>query len=513
MSAQVQCPNPQCRKASALPDEFRGKSVRCRHCQTKFRVPLQPEAPPASAVETTEYKATQDNQAPPRSPAVDFPQQIGRFAVRCRLGGGAFGMVYRAWDEQLNREVAVKVLHSSLRDRPRIIERFQREARALAGLRHPHIVPVYDVGSDAGMHYMAAGLIKGKTLGERVDAKDLSWEESAQIVRKLAEALAYAHGRGIVHRDVKPDNVLLDEKGQPYLVDFGLAVQQEEAEKLTQAGAIVGTPAYMPPEHAEGMPAEPKPASDQYSLGVVLYELLTGKTPFYGPPAIVLHNILHQEPAAPRTIRTDIPVELETICLKAMARQPEQRYAGCQELADDLRRWLEGEPIRAKQLSLGQRLVRWGRRRPALVALTGLTVVCLVLTAVVASVSAARLAASRAEAASLAEQAKREAARANQTREEAKGLALKAQQDEDKTRKDETQVKLDALQVLQETAKAKDAEKQQTEALQQGVAKEDAGRAELYKAHLRLAQHALERAGSFPGPGMAGPAASAAWTA
>jgi serine/threonine protein kinase len=183
------------------------------------------------------------------------------------------------------------------------------------------------------------------------------------VVRDLAEALAYAHGLGIVHRDVKPANIMLDERAQPHLMDFGLA-HRHDAAQLTHEGAILGTPAYMAPEQAQGQTGEPLPASDQYSLGVVLYELLCGQRPFSGPPEVVLYNAIHTEPPAPRTHRPNLPRDLETVCLKAMAKPPHDRYSTCQELADDLRRWLEGDAVRARRLGYAERVVRWCRREP-----------------------------------------------------------------------------------------------------------------------------------------------------
>jgi len=491
MSIQIQCPNPECRKTSVLPDDFAGKNVRCRACRRKFRVTANGAA---SAADTHSSRVSQVDAALHSPPApADMPAQVGRFEVRSLLGKGAFGTVYRAHDPQLGREVALKVPHPALLDNPRILERFQREARALAGLRHPNIVPVFDVGCDQGTHYLATGFLAGQTLGDAIDEGKLTWEQSAAIVQELAEALAYAHGRGIVHRDVKPENVLLDRAGRPHLLDFGLATQQEAAEKLTHAGAIVGTPAYMPPEHAAGQPAEPRPASDQYSLGVVLYELLTGHTPFSGPAHIVLHNILNQAPPLPGSLRSNIPSELETICLKALARQPEQRYPGCQELADDLRRWREGEPIRARQLNVWQRLGRWCRRRPAHLALAAVTVVCLVLTGVLASFSAVSLAQSKAGVEALRQRAQEQAERAGSAAATAREQAAQAEADAEQTRQAEKRTEEAAAEIRRATEQAAEKKQEANLALEEAEAKEKAGKEELYQAHLRLAQAWADR--------------------
>ncbi len=291
------------------------------------------------------------------------PRHVGRFQIRGHLGAGAFSVVYRAHDPQLDREVALKVAQAP-GDRPELRERFLREARAVARLRHPHIVPIYDTGSEGEASYLATRLIEGSTLEETIKKEPLSPIKGARLVRDLAEALAYAHRLGIIHRDVKPANVMLDQKGRAFLMDFGLAHLRDEAQKLTHDGAILGTPAYLAPEHAMGHSGPPQPASDQYSLGVILYELLTGQLPFSGSPAAVLRKVVSEQPPSPRSLRRSVPRDLETICLKAMARQPQDRYRDCQELADDLRRWLEGEPIRARRLSPLERVIRWYRRDP-----------------------------------------------------------------------------------------------------------------------------------------------------
>src|SRR5262249_46352728 len=266
----------------------------------------------------------------------------------------------------------------------------------------------------------------------------------AQIGHDLAEALAYAHRQGIVHRDVKPANIMLDTQGEAHLMDFGLAYGLEKGEQLTQEGAIIGTPAYMAPEHAQGKHGEALPASDQYSVGVVLYELLCGQTPFSGPAPIVLYNVVHREPESPRKRKPQVPRDLETICLKALAKRPKDRFATCQELAADLGRWLEGEPIRSRRLGRVERAVRWFRREPAL-ALTGaLAATCLVAVALVATVSAVRLRASAerehearqsADKHAIAEeanarQAHREAERARRAEEQANLLAEKSRRAE-----------------------------------------------------------------------------------
>jgi WD40 repeat protein len=311
-----------------------------------------------------------------------LPSSIGRFQVRARVGAGAFGTVYRAYDPQLDREVALKVPLSGTLDDPQQAERFLREARAAAQLRHPHIVPLFEAGGQPPDCYLVSAFIEGRTLASALQGGPFESRAAARIVRDLAEALAYAHRLGIVHRDVKPANVILDAREQPHLLDFGLARRLDTAERLTQEGALVGTPAYMAPEQVTGRRAEDAPASDQYSLGVLLYELLTGRTPHDGPPEVILFNVLRVEPPPPRSVNPRVPRDLETICLKAMARDPRQRYASALALAEDLDRFAAGEPIRARRAGPVRRALRWAARHPVPVASAAVGLLAVVTAAV-----------------------------------------------------------------------------------------------------------------------------------
>jgi serine/threonine protein kinase len=336
MPVTVHCPNPRCRQVSRMTEEELGQAARCKLCGEKFTL---------AAVTTVgdSPEATLDDQviaspggAPPGSNP-KLPRQIGRFQIRERLGAGAFGTVYRAFDPQLEREVALKVPHPSTLEKPGILKRFLHEARSAAQLRHPHIVPVHELGQANGQHYIVAAFIKGQTLAARIEDGPLAARQAAQMVQQLAEALAYAHQLGIVHRDIKPANIMLDEHQQPLIMDFGLAHWTEASQRLTNTGALLGTPAYMAPEQAAGQARRPLPASDQYSLGVVLYESLTGQLPFTAAHlAGLIYQIISTEPPPPRKLKADVPPVLERICLKAMAKQHEQRYADCQALAADL---------------------------------------------------------------------------------------------------------------------------------------------------------------------------------
>jgi hypothetical protein len=268
---------------------------------------------------------------------------LSRFRILSVLGEGRHATVYRAFDPLLERQVALKLPRQGMKSTPRAHERFLGEARALARLRHPRIVPIYEAGRDGGRHYIAMALIEGKSLADLVAEGPVLFHRGAEIAAELAEALAYAHGLGIIHRDVKPANVRLDHRGSVYLMDFGIAYRPDSGEVPTPPGTILGTPAYVAPEQARGGQATVLPASDQYSLGAVLYELLCGRPPFFGSPSSVLLHAIHHDPPSLRTIDPKVPRALAAICQKALAKRHDRRYPSCQALADDLRRWLRGE--------------------------------------------------------------------------------------------------------------------------------------------------------------------------
>jgi tRNA A-37 threonylcarbamoyl transferase component Bud32 len=300
--------------------------------------------------------------------------------------------VYRAHDPLLDREVALKIPHPArLRtesDRARAL----REAKAAAQLTHPHIVPVYDAGGEGQLFFIASAFIEGQTLAARMRQEPPDLRQAARWVMELAGALDYAHRAGIVHRDVKPGNVLLDSAGNPLLTDFGLARFLEDEDGLTQDGAVMGTPAYMSPEQAEARREAVGPASDQYSLGVILYELLTGQLPFRGTPARMARGVMYEEPSPPHTLRPDVPRELETVCLKAMAKRPEARYASCRAMAEALGVWLGTEPIAAASPRGAGRVGAWYRRhRVAGIASAAAGLVVVVLLAAAASQVIVRL--------------------------------------------------------------------------------------------------------------------------
>lgn len=295
------------------------------------------------------------------------PRDFGKYELLEELGRGGMGVVFKARQKDLDRVVALKMILSGHFVGPEHRLRFQAEARAAAGLRHPSIVSVYEAGEYQGQPYFAMEYVEGSSLAQRLAEGPMEPHAAAAMLREIAAAADYLHRHGILHRDIKPGNILLDPTGRPTLTDFGLAKLLGGDSQQTRSGMIVGTPAYMSPEQAAGKLDEVGPASDIYSLGAVLYEMLTGRPPFKADSALdVLVQVLEQEPASPRSLRRRVPVALELICLRCLEKHPQRRYATAQELAEDLDRFLRGDATEAKPRNLAFRALRWARRRPAL---------------------------------------------------------------------------------------------------------------------------------------------------
>ena len=296
--------------------------------------------------------------------------RIRGYEVQGVLGRGGMGVVYKAWHLRLNRPVALKMLLAGAYARPAELERFLREAEAVAGLRHANIVQVHDVGDVDGRPYFTMEFVEGGNLAQKLAGTPQPAVQAAALVATVAEAIQVAHQSGIVHRDLTPANILLTAGGAPKISDFGLARRLEDAGGLTQSGAAMGTPSYMAPEQAQGRRAAIGPATDVYALGAVLYELLTGRPPFRAETAAeTVSQLINQDPAAPSQLNAKVPRDLETVCLKCLNKEPERRYASAAELAGDLRRFGEGRPILARRLGRSARLWRWSRRKPAEAAL------------------------------------------------------------------------------------------------------------------------------------------------
>ncbi len=290
-----------------------------------------------------------------------------RFDTVVPVAHGGMGEVFKAWDTRLERFVALKFLRS---EDPLLLERLDREARAQARLDHPNVARVYEVGEHEGRPFLAMQFIDGRPLGEV--AVELSLEQKVEIVRTVAGAVHHAHGLGLVHRDLKPANILVEQTAdgvpKPWVIDFGL-VREDDLDTLTRTGDVLGTPSYMAPEQARGGRGRVDRRTDVYGLGAVLYELLVGRPPFVADSAApVLVQVLEQEPAPPRTLDPSVPADLEAVVLTCLEKEPQHRYGSARELADDLARWLAGEPVLARRVSLVRRVLRRARRRPLLAA-------------------------------------------------------------------------------------------------------------------------------------------------
>jgi WD40 repeat protein len=304
------------------------------------------------------------------SHATVAPRRIGDYEILSEVARGGMGVVYAARQKRLDRIVALKVMNGGAFNRDSQVARFEVEAHAAANLSHPNIVPIHEIGEYEGCHYFSMPLVEGTTLAARLTEGQLTTRDAAILTSKLARAVHHAHQHGVLHRDLKPTNVLLDRNGEPHLTDFGLAKLLERDVTLTATDAIMGTPAYMSPEQARGDPRAVTTVTDVYGLGAVLYECLAGRPPFAGKTiAETLQDVLTRDPLPPSAVNASVDRDVETICLRCLEKEPSARYASAAALADDLDRYCRHEPILARPSTVWQRAAKWARRRPAIAAL------------------------------------------------------------------------------------------------------------------------------------------------
>ncbi len=345
---------------------------------------LDPNLPEAQA-----YRQAAQSAAPlTAESAIAFGASFGHYQLLEPIAKGGMGIVYKARQRNLNRIVAIKMILAGQFADQADIDRFYAEAEAAAALSHPNIVAIHEVGEVQGQHFFSMDFIDGQSLSGLVHESPLPPRQAAELVRTIAETMQYAHDSGIVHRDLKPSNVLLDKRQRPLITDFGLAKHVTGQSQMTMAGAVIGTPSYMPPEQAAGDGASVGPWSDLYSLGAILYETLTGRPPFRAAtPFETVRQVLEIEPISPRLLNPGVPRDLETICLKCLQKERSRRYASAQDLADELGRFLRGEPIQARPISQVARCWRLVQRNPLTSSAIAAAAAMLLATAGISTVA------------------------------------------------------------------------------------------------------------------------------
>jgi eukaryotic-like serine/threonine-protein kinase len=352
-----------------------------------FALGLTPEPVPASAV-------------PPADPL--FPgaklRYVGDYEILEQIAFGGMGTVFKARQMSLNRVVALKLMLPGQAASPQFVQRFRIEAEAAAGLDHPNIVPIYEVGEYEGQPYFSMRFVEGGTLAAQISnlKTDLSnprrLRQVAVLVSTVARAVHHAHQRGVLHRDLKPGNILLDQQGEPHVADFGVAKLLAHDSGLTQSMAVIGSPSYMAPEQASGDFKHLTTAADVYGLGAILYELLAGRPVFRAPtPAETIRQVVEEDPVPPCSLQPGMDRDLQTICLKCLEKRPERRYSSAEAVAEDLERWLRHEPILASPVGALGKVWRWCQREPRLAGLAAAVLLLLMALSIGSTVAAWRI--------------------------------------------------------------------------------------------------------------------------